>query len=164
LDLSQNRTGPTIAVTQFFGERILRPQREVYLPQPKPSPGNDAGIVSQQATLRKQLDQLARAQVNLMRQLEEFEPTGDDDIDTEWRTPLQRRFAKISTDRRSTSQWLAELSKQEPNQDVGNPELLGRLPQTAIDVTLLTEEEQRELYDAFHLRRARGAGCRPRSG
>jgi site-specific DNA recombinase len=138
-------------VTEFFGERVLGPQRALYLHNRKPLPDNSAGVAGQQATLRKQLDQLARAQVNLMRQLEEYEPTGDDDIDNEWRTTLQRRFSKIATDRRSTGQRLSELSKQEPNQDAGNPELLSLLPQRAIDVTLLTEEEQRELYDAFHL-------------
>lgn len=56
---------------------------------------------AQQAALRKQLEQLGRAQTNLVKQPEDYEPTGDDDIDTEWRAALQRRFAQIATERRS---------------------------------------------------------------
>lgn len=130
---------------------ILGPQRGMYLNRRQQDNDEDSGVVAQRATLRKQLDQLGRAQTNLMTQLEQYEPTGDDDIDSQWRTSLQRRFAEIATERRTASQRLGALDKQEHSQGSGNPALLDLLPQGAIDLTLLSEEEQRELYDAFHL-------------
>jgi Recombinase/Recombinase zinc beta ribbon domain len=138
------------AVGTFFGERILGPHRAMYLNH-RPSEPEDDGTAVQRAVLRKQLDQLGRAQVNLMRQLEDYEPTGDDDIDSEWRTALQRRFAQIADERRTVSASLTALDKQTPSEGRGNPALLDLLPQGAVDPTLLPEEDQRELYDAFHL-------------
>jgi site-specific DNA recombinase len=86
-----------------------------------------------------------------MKQLEEYQPIGDEDIDTEWRTTLQRRFAQIAAERRATSQRLAGLGQQKPQRRSGDPALLDLLPQGVIDPTLLPEEDQRDLYDAFHL-------------
>jgi hypothetical protein len=137
---------------RFFGERVLGPQRGLYLNHRQQHTDADRGAVAQRATLRKQLDQLGRAQTNLMKQLEHYEPTGDDDIDTQWRASLQRRFAEIAAERRATSGRLAALDKQEHHQGTGDPALLDLLPQGAVVLTLLSEEEQRELYDAFHLR------------
>jgi hypothetical protein len=111
---------------------------------------DDDGAAAKRAALRKQLDQLGRAQTNLIKQLEAYEPTGDDDLDTEWTAALQRRFAQITAQRRSVTTRLAELDKQDHDQAGGNAALLDLLPQAAIDPTLLPKAEQRELYDAFH--------------
>jgi hypothetical protein len=57
---------------------------------------------------------------------------------------------------------LAGLDREDADREGGNAALLDLLPQGAIDPTLLSEEEQRDLYDAFHLqvRYDRGArGC-----
>ena len=86
-----------------------------------------------------------------MKQLEAYEPIGDDDIDSEWRAALQRRFAQIAAERRAVNNRLAGLDGEEGDQSGGNAGLLDLLPQEAIDPTLLSEEEQRDLYDAFHL-------------
>jgi hypothetical protein len=86
-----------------------------------------------------------------MKQLDAYEPIGDDDIDTEWRTALQRRFAQIATERRSLDSRLARLTGEDADRGGSNTALLDLLPQGAIDLTLLSEEEQRELFDAFHL-------------
>jgi hypothetical protein len=139
-------------VGKFFGERILGPQRGLYLEHREPRSDHDDGdVAAQRAALRKQLDQLGRGQINLMKQLEAYEPTGDDDIDTEWRAALQRRFAQIATERRSLNSRLATLDTEAADRGGGNAALLDQLPQGAIDPTLLSEEEQRELFDAFHL-------------
>jgi site-specific DNA recombinase len=137
-------------VGKFFGERILGPQRGLYLEHREPRSDHDDGEVAQRAALRKQLDQLGRAQINLMKQLEVYEPSGDD-IDTEWRAALQRRFAQIATERRSLDSRLARLTTEDADRGCGDAALLDLLPQGAIDPTLLSEEEQRDLYDAFHL-------------
>lgn len=95
----------------------------------------DDGAAAQRAALRKQLDQLGRAQTNLVKQLEAYEPAGDDDLDTEWTAALQRRFAEIAAQRRSLTTSLAALEKQYHDQAGGNPALLDLLPQAAIDLT-----------------------------
>src|SRR5439155_19163965 len=87
----------------------------------------------------------------LINQLEAYQPTGDEDIDTEWRTALQRRFAQIAAQRRAISQQLSTLDKQDQSRRGRNPALLDLLPQRAIDPTLLPNDDQRQLYDAFHL-------------
>ena len=138
-------------VTTFFGERILGPQRALYLNHRQPPSVDDGGVAAQRAALRKQLDQLGRAQINLMKQLEAYEPIGDDDIDTEWRAALQRRFAQIAAERRAVNSRLAGLDREAADQGGGDAGLLDLLPEGAIDPTLLSAEEQRDLYDAFHL-------------
>jgi site-specific DNA recombinase len=139
-------------VSTFFGERILGPHRALYLNHRQPpSDDDDGGVAARRAALRKQLDQLGRAQINLMKQLEAYEPIGDDDIDTEWRAALQRRFAQIAAERRAVNSRLAGLDRELVDQGGGDAGLLDLLPEGAIDPTLLSEEEQRDLYDAFHL-------------
>jgi hypothetical protein len=64
---------------------------------------------------------------------------------------LQRRFAEIAAQRRSVTARLAGLDRDDADEGGGNAALLDLLEQGAIDLTLLSEEEQRELYDAFHL-------------
>jgi hypothetical protein len=91
-------------------------------------PKHPADSSAQRAALRKQLDQLGRAQTNLIKQLEAYEPTGDDDLDTEWTAALQRRFAQITAQRRSVTTRLAELDKQDHDQAGGNAALLDRWP------------------------------------
>jgi hypothetical protein len=135
-------------VGKFFGERILGPQRAMYLAHREPRSDYDGEVAAQRAALGKQLDQLGRAQINLMKQLQAYEPTGDDDIDTEWRAALQRRFAQTATERRSLDSRLARLTGKDADRGGSNAALLDLLPQGAIDLTLLSEEEQRVLAGA----------------
>ena len=72
-------------------------------------------------------------------------------LDTEWTAALQCRFAQITAQRRAVNTSLAALDKQDHDQAGGNTALLDLLPQAGVDLTLLSGEEQRELYDAFHL-------------
>ena len=51
-------------VGKFFGERILGPQRALYLNHREPQTEDDSGVAAQRAALRKQLDQLGRALVS----------------------------------------------------------------------------------------------------
>jgi site-specific DNA recombinase len=83
-------------------------------------------------------------------ELDSYEPTGDPDVDTAWRSGLQSRFAALVEERRANTRRLGDLgrpSKATP----GDAGLLDALPLSAIDVTRLPEEQQREIYDAFHL-------------
>jgi hypothetical protein len=94
------------ALGTFFTDHILGPERLTRLDlTPGTPPVQDRGL----HTLRAQLTKLDRAQHNLIAQLEAYQPTGDDDLDTDWRTNLQKRFATISTQRRQTAARIADL-------------------------------------------------------
>jgi hypothetical protein len=140
-------------VGQFFAERVLGTNRALYLDRPAP-PAPVARASREEGQLRTRLEQLARAQTNLFAQLEAYQPTGDDDVDIEWRTGLQRRFATITTERNTLRERLthvaaaAERPAEDPDHQAA---LLAQLPCTGQDLTLISEEDQRHLYDAFHL-------------
>jgi site-specific DNA recombinase len=104
--------------------------------------------------LRVHLAKLDRAQQNLLAQLETNEPSGDERIDAEWRTSLQKRFATISTERRDVAARITELGsmvKPLAAARVDKAALLEILPITGDDLTPLPEDVKRQLYDAFHL-------------
>src|SRR3954469_21386352 len=56
-----------------------------------------------------------------------------------------------ATERRSLDSRLASLTTEDTDRGGGNAALLDLLPQGAIDLTLLAEEEPRELFHSFHL-------------
>jgi site-specific DNA recombinase len=143
------------AVGRFFAERVLGPGRHLYLrpsdQQTQPVERRDA---AQRTALTARLDQLTRAQANLMAQLEAYTPTGDDEIDTEWRTALQTRFTTIAAERKTARSQLNALDAAPvpvPRAAGDELTLLANLPCTSRNLTLLPEAEQRQLYEAFHL-------------
>ncbi|WP_075023593.1 hypothetical protein [Actinomadura madurae] len=75
-----------------------------------------------------EITDLQRRQDNLLMQLEEYEPTGETDIDREYRAGIQRRFAELVTKRREAQARLAQLTTraQPPGDDIA---LLGEIPQ-----------------------------------
>ena len=138
----------------FFAERVLGANRALFLDHPAPAAARSAEVDQAQPRLRARLEQLSRAQANLFAQLESYQPTGDETIDTEWRTTLQQRFATITSERNVLRQKLAEAEGTAPPLTAdpdAEAELLAHLPCTAQDLTLLPEADQRRLYDAFHL-------------
>jgi len=80
---------------------------------------------------------------------------GDEDIDAQWRTTLQRRFAELAAEHRAATNRLAALNataeQRGPGRSGDDPTLLDRLPHAAIDPTVLPAPDQRDPYDAFHL-------------
>jgi len=85
-----------------------------------------------------------------MAQLEAFTPTGDAEIDSQWRGRLQQRFAEVANQMRAKT---AELSKITSHQQAPrrlNTALLDRVPVIEFDLFDLPEEHQRRLFDAFH--------------
>jgi hypothetical protein len=97
--------------------------------------------------LRTQLASLERARQNLLAQLEAFEPTGDDEADTEWRTSLQKRITTITAEHRQAAARAPELQAR-PAVDTApageQAALLDLLPITDRDLTQLPEEIQRQ--------------------
>ena len=140
-------------VGEFFAERVLGEGRKLFLPRHAPGPQAEPDT-GERGTLRARLEQLSRAQTNLLAQLEAFQPTGDPGIDAQWRTQLQRRFATIATERRTATERLERLDSRQPHTHAAAEDpaaLLDLLPCTGTDLTLLPDADQRRLYDAFHL-------------
>jgi hypothetical protein len=140
----------------FFAERVLGANRALFLDHHAPAAPSPRNVDQAHERVLARLEQLARAQANLFAQLESYQPTGDETIDTEWRSTLQRRFATVTAERNSLRQQLADDAAPPPHPPPtadadAEAELLARLPCTGRDLTPLPEADQRRLYDAFHL-------------
>ncbi len=141
----------TDPIAKFFTQRVLGPDRKTLLADTQSAGHVDAELAARQAALHAQITDLRRRQANLLRELENYEPLGDPDIDTAWRNSIQSRFAANVADERTKTQLLKELARQQEDTAPPDFELFDSLPQAAIDVTLLPQDQQRRLYDAFHL-------------
>jgi hypothetical protein len=100
--------------------------------------------------LRKEINGLQLAETNLMAQLEAFTPTGDAEVDKEWRGRLQQRFAQIAKQRRAKTEELGTATTRSPQAKI-NTNLVEELPTVQFDLLQLPEEHQRRLFDAFQL-------------
>jgi site-specific DNA recombinase len=85
---------------------------------------------------------LERQQANVVRELREYRPVGDEDIDQQWRGQLRDGFAETQ---------LADLTDQKETVTSLNPALLNRLPIVQADLSRLPEDLERELFGAFQL-------------
>ncbi|WP_433466994.1 recombinase family protein [Spirillospora sp. CA-128828] len=119
------------AVHDFFAQRIFGQRRQQYL-RARLAETIDAPVESladaHKTKLAAEITDLQRRQDNLLVQLEEYEPTGETDIDREYRAGIQRRFAELVTRRREAQARLAQLTTraQPPGDDIA---LLGEIPQ-----------------------------------
>jgi hypothetical protein len=86
-----------------------------------------------------------------MRELENYTPTGDPDLDTAWRASVQTRFAANATEQRAKTRLLDERAHAEARPQRPDAGLLDALPERELDVTLLPADLQRALYDVLHL-------------
>lgn len=136
---------------RFFTERVLGPHRKTLLAATLPTLTAEPDLDDRRKALHTQLAQLQRGQTNLLRELENAQPTGDADLDTAWRTGIQARFAENVAEARTKTQQLEELTRRQQQAAPPNTGLLDTLPVTSVDVTRLPDEQQRQLYDAFHL-------------
>jgi site-specific DNA recombinase len=141
------------AVHDFFAQRIFGPHRHEHL-NARLGRGSNRSIESladaRQAKLRSTLAELKRRQDNLMQQLEEHRPTGDADIDREYRGSIQDRIAELIKQRRDAQTQLAQLSADSRPSGT-DTSLLDELSQLPIRLAELPESLQRRLYDAFQL-------------
>lgn len=141
------------AVHYFFAQRIFGQHRQRYL-RARLAETIGAPVESladvHKTKIAAEITDLQRRQDNLLMQLEEYEPTGETDIDREYRAGIQRRFAELVTKRREAQARLAQLTTraQPPGDDIA---LLGEIPQLPLKLGQLPEELQRQLYDAFQL-------------
>jgi hypothetical protein len=75
----------------------------------------------------------------------------NDDFDQQWRAGIQTRFVAILAEQRTKQELLAELHRQAQAQPSVDLSLLEAIPQENIDLARLPEDQQRRLYDTFHL-------------
>jgi hypothetical protein len=87
----------------------------------------------------------------LIKELEHLHPSGDPDVDQAWRHGIQTRFAATVAEQRQHQQLLAELDRDRQRTAPVNIGVLDLVPQQNIDLRRLPEDQQRRLYDAFHL-------------
>ncbi len=149
MTVREDRIIPLIG--SFFERRILGEGRTHLLAQSVDRPAIHDKVAEQTAALNKEIATLEQRQNNLVIELEQFEPSGDDDFDKAWRSGIQDRFKTILADLRKKRDLLAELTQQSQIQPKTNPELLEAIPQVSVAVSRLPEEQQRRLFDAFHL-------------
>jgi site-specific DNA recombinase len=136
----------------FFARRVFGANRRLFLAHAPDQP-HTTTEQARIAALKAQLTELQRRQDNLVRELEAFSPSGDAELDTNWRTTLQKRFVANAAEQRTLTTDLADAVRQ-AEQATPNPhatDLIDTIPQHDVDITLLPEKLQRALYDVFHL-------------
>jgi DNA invertase Pin-like site-specific DNA recombinase len=138
-------------VARFFKQRIFGSARKILLEDTLPDQQPDQDLEARRNAVQAELTDLQRRQDNLMSELERFTPSGDSDLDESWRSGIQARFAANAAEQRAKTRLLAELTQRQQDSAPPDTSLIDALPLTAIDITLLPEEQQRRLYDAFHL-------------
>jgi site-specific DNA recombinase len=136
---------------RFFEQRVFGDGRKLLLARSINEPSTDNGVTERIAALTTDIASLQRRQDNLVAELEQFEPSEDDDFDQAWRSGIQVRFRTILAEQRKKKDLLAELVRQGQARPTVDLSLLDTVPTANIDVGRLPEERQRRLYDAFHL-------------
>ena len=137
----------------FFRDRIFGAGRQSMLAAAAETGDRAAreAAAARQASLTSQLGELQRRQSNLISELEKFEPSGDDEVDAALRARIKGRFAAIVTEQRSIKENLASVKDQARAAASVDISMIDQLPQTAIDLDRLPEDEVRALFDVFQL-------------
>jgi hypothetical protein len=141
-------------VRSFFTQRIFGPDRRRHLRTQLQRSAKDHSndtTADRRKQLTRELAGLQRRQDNLIDQLENFEATGDPDADREYRQSIQRRFAELTTARRTKQSELDQINIDTPPAG-DDADLLDQIPRLQADLTELPEGLERKLYDAFHLK------------
>ena len=138
------------AVHAFFARRIFGQHRDALLAQREQPTLSDNPSVARRAALKTKIREIERQQTNVVTELQTYHPTGDDDLDQQWRTQLRASFAELGNQRKTLQAQLAALAEQ-PTDSPSDPRLLDQLPVTDVDVAALPEDLQRDLFDSFQL-------------
>ncbi len=143
----------TEPLARFFAERVFGASRKRYLTAV--TAGAAAAATSDLAGRRAQITaaitDLNLRQQNLINELERLRPSGDPDADEAWRRGIQNRFTATVAEQRQNTQLLADLTREGQATAPADVDMLDLLPQRDIDVRRLPEDQQRDIYDAFHL-------------
>ncbi len=146
------REGDLVDLThRFFTDHVLGPHRHEALRTPlgeqtetKPDPATER--------LQAELADLHRRIRNVLSQLEDVEPTGDDEIDRDLRSELRHRYAELARQQKAKAAELAQHDAPKPREPEDDPTILDHLPtMLPVDLADIPETLQRDLYNAFNL-------------
>jgi site-specific DNA recombinase len=138
-------------LARFFSERIFGGTREHFLHQSIEEPAVRDDSTDRIAALAAEIATLQRRQHNLVTELQDSAPSGDDDFDRVWRSEIQSRFRTNLAEQQEKNKLLTELSQASQERPARNPALLDAVPMTDTDIHRLSTAQQRRLFDAFHL-------------
>lgn len=133
---------------EFFADYVLGPRRETAMRTDNETAPTDNPI---ETRIRTELADLAKRRLNVLTQMEEYEPTGDKEIDRDCRAELRHRQADLASQYKLKTEQLTALAAPapEPHDD---PTLLDELPVvTGTDLTAVPEKLLRDLYESFNL-------------
>lgn len=133
----------------FFTEHVFGPRRHDALRVPE-TPATKPDTSPAVARLEAEIADLAKRRRNILDQIEEYEPTGDDDLDRDCRADLRQRLADVAQRHKTKTGQLAGMSAPttEARDDLT---VLDQLPPTTIDLAAVPEDLRRGLYDSFNL-------------
>ena len=94
---------------------------------------------------------LDTANKNLILALQQMQPTGNPEIDAQWRYQVKQQFADNATRRRIIAAELEALATRVAQPTEVRQDLLDQLPTVQVDVLEPPEEHRRQQFDAFHL-------------
>jgi hypothetical protein len=139
-------------VRGFFTRRIFGPDRYALLATTEADePTVEDATLARATAIRSKIRELERQQANVVKELREYQSTGDEDIDQEWRGQLRESFAEIAAKRKDLDAQLNALAAGPEAPTASDPRLLDRLPLMEADLERLPEDMERELFDGFQL-------------
>jgi site-specific DNA recombinase len=131
-------------VRGFFVHRIFGPDRDTLLAATQADePIVQDPTAARAAAVRAKIKDLERQQANVVKELREYQSTGDEEIDQQWRGQLRESFAEIANQRKDLEAQLADLSNRQETPSKGDPRLLDRLPIMEADLARLPEALER---------------------
>jgi site-specific DNA recombinase len=136
---------------RFFKRRIFGEARAHLLAESTEQSERDVELTASSAAVTDEIAVLQRRQNSLLTELEQYEPSGDNDFDQAWRSGIQARFRAVVAALKQKRDLLARLTQLRQSQANINPALLEVVPQTDLAISRLTETQQRRLFDVFHL-------------
>jgi hypothetical protein len=134
-----------------FTRRIFGPDRAELLAGQNDAPAADDGTTTRVAAVHGRLKELERQQANVVTELREYQSTGDQELDQQWRGQLRDSFAELAGKRKALQAQLAQLAERIPSKAAADPRLLDQLPVIDTDLGRLPEDLERELYGGFQL-------------
>lgn len=87
----------------------------------------------------------------MLTQIEEYEPTGDEDIDRDFRGQLPRRYTDLAQQHKTKAAQLAALTTTPASAPDDDPTILDDLPVGALSLADVPEELLRDLWESFNL-------------
>ncbi|MGC0400536.1 hypothetical protein RKD27_003180 [Streptomyces sp. SAI-126] len=149
-------------VSRFFATRIFGPDRRGHLTAAfeaaRSADGSGDRIAKERAALERAITAIGQCQARLIRTLadgfggDEAADDFDPDQEKQFRDAIRREHATLGAQRQQLAERLAHLqSPKQVAQPADSAALLDALPHLDVDLTLVPEEIQRRLYNAFGL-------------